>query len=112
MIRRPPRSTLFPYTTLFRSRRPARHLGDEQRERDGRALLARRRRLRGGAHGGLDPRVHAVGGRLVSEALLLELGERGLALAELEPHPAQDVLGLRELDLVVLDDLDAVPEGI
>src|SRR2546430_12817798 len=23
MIRRPPRSTLFPYTTLFRSRRPA-----------------------------------------------------------------------------------------
>src|SRR5438309_8691804 len=30
MIRRPPRSTLFPYTTLFRSRRvvdePARHL--------------------------------------------------------------------------------------
>src|SRR3712207_8472968 len=26
MIRRPPRSTLFPYTTLFRSRRPAAHL--------------------------------------------------------------------------------------
>src|SRR5437764_11656086 len=25
MIRRPPRSTLFPYTTLFRSRRPAAH---------------------------------------------------------------------------------------
>src|SRR2546429_7134907 len=25
MIRRPPRSTLFPYTTLFRSRRPAHH---------------------------------------------------------------------------------------
>src|SRR3712207_8001147 len=35
MIRRPPRSTLFPYTTLFRSRTPARHdhpsaLGREQ----------------------------------------------------------------------------------
>src|SRR5258708_21967269 len=36
MIRRPPRSTLFPYTTLFRSgvfveegRRPIRHLGEE-----------------------------------------------------------------------------------
>src|SRR3712207_8596437 len=31
MIRRPPRSTLFPYTTLFRSpgtRHPARHAGD------------------------------------------------------------------------------------
>src|SRR5438132_9062106 len=27
MIRRPPRSTLFPYTTLFRSRRPA-EVGD------------------------------------------------------------------------------------
>src|SRR2546425_6112682 len=25
MIRRPPRSTLFPYTTLFRSRRPEKH---------------------------------------------------------------------------------------
>src|SRR3989441_13360457 len=25
MIRRPPRSTLFPYTTLFRSRDPGRH---------------------------------------------------------------------------------------
>src|SRR3712207_7376137 len=28
MIRRPPRSTLFPYTTLFRSRRPIR--GDDR----------------------------------------------------------------------------------
>src|SRR5256885_5537765 len=27
MIRRPPRSTLFPYTTLFRSRREVRHVG-------------------------------------------------------------------------------------
>src|SRR3989454_9316049 len=31
MIRRPPRSTLFPYTTLFRSRQAAH--GREQRER-------------------------------------------------------------------------------
>src|SRR2546430_16976488 len=28
MIRRPPRSTLFPYTTLFRSRRAERHVDD------------------------------------------------------------------------------------
>src|SRR3712207_7679390 len=28
MIRRPPRSTLFPYTTLFRSQRPALQLAD------------------------------------------------------------------------------------
>src|SRR2546427_3429744 len=34
MIRRPPRSTLFPYTTLFRSRRPSLPLdpGDEREE--------------------------------------------------------------------------------
>src|SRR3712207_7375256 len=33
MIRRPPRSTLFPYTTLFRSR--PRHRQDAHREGDG-----------------------------------------------------------------------------
>src|SRR3712207_8261591 len=50
MIRRPPRSTLFPYTTLFRSRQGARR----QRQLDLRpAAAALRRRLRGdqgGAH--------------------------------------------------------------
>src|ERR1039458_10740842 len=30
MIRRPPRSTLFPYTTLFRSRLPSAHLQGRQ----------------------------------------------------------------------------------
>src|SRR5690348_17818374 len=37
MIRRPPRSTLFPYTTLFRSRRPghdAQRLGQRGRHAD------------------------------------------------------------------------------
>src|SRR5436305_9162736 len=39
MIRRPPRSTLFPYTTLFRSRLgPARPAGSGQALRRGRAL--------------------------------------------------------------------------
>src|SRR6266853_7032425 len=33
MIRRPPRSTLFPYTTLFRSRRPVRQLSVDAVER-------------------------------------------------------------------------------
>src|SRR3712207_7188239 len=37
MIRRPPRSTLFPYTTLFRSRRLAALVG--RRDRARRALL-------------------------------------------------------------------------
>src|SRR5258708_13182641 len=31
MIRRPPRSTLFPYTTLFRSLVPGDHPGEEER---------------------------------------------------------------------------------
>src|SRR2546422_4115305 len=36
MIRRPPRSTLFPYTTLFRSRVPHLRRGEYQhRDRDG-----------------------------------------------------------------------------
>src|SRR2546422_7680127 len=36
MIRRPPRSTLFPYTTLFRSGRAATHLGQPTRARGAR----------------------------------------------------------------------------
>src|SRR2546422_6175557 len=49
MIRRPPRSTLFPYTTLFRSRRPA-------------AIVEARRDGNGAARGAeeLDPRRHPV----------------------------------------------------
>src|SRR3712207_7663273 len=42
MIRRPPRSTLFPYTTLFRSRRHVAgtvHVGGQQRPLDGRLDL-------------------------------------------------------------------------
>src|SRR2546430_8511398 len=34
MIRRPPRSTLFPYTTLFRSREPVEEPAEEQRPGD------------------------------------------------------------------------------
>src|SRR3712207_7042779 len=62
MIRRPPRSTLFPYTTLFRSRvagtldlqvaigmplgrGPAHRLPPLRRQREQRGLLARRERL-------------------------------------------------------------------
>src|SRR3712207_8518015 len=59
MIRRPPRSTLFPYTTLFRSDRP------RDRPRPG-VHEGLRRRLRGAARGralqlprGVDPRLRA-----------------------------------------------------
>src|SRR2546430_6727263 len=43
MIRRPPRSTLFPYTTLFRSRvlPPAREIASRARGNDGRLLPSR-----------------------------------------------------------------------
>src|SRR2546425_3516594 len=41
MIRRPPRSTLFPYTTLFRSHEPGRVAQDE----DARAVAALRDRV-------------------------------------------------------------------
>src|SRR5690349_23471108 len=44
MIRRPPRSTLFPYTTLFRS--PERDPGHTRRRRDAAPLAHRVRRAR------------------------------------------------------------------
>src|SRR5690349_23486608 len=50
MIRRPPRSTLFPYTTLFRSLRPARHQlreAGDRREEDGRAQGRHREAVHG-----------------------------------------------------------------
>src|SRR3712207_7703341 len=53
MIRRPPRSTLFPYTTLFRSRDPARRRGARRpagRRRRRRAY--RRSHLAGVVRGG------------------------------------------------------------
>src|SRR2546426_8319348 len=46
MIRRPPRSTLFPYTTLFRSPAPP----EEWRPTDGGAAGARSARAAGGRH--------------------------------------------------------------
>src|SRR2546427_3429100 len=57
MIRRPPRSTLFPYTTLFRSHRPRpgvlRRLA--QADPEGRRRRGLRRRFPGGPHGS-EPR--------------------------------------------------------
>src|SRR5258705_954832 len=57
MIRRPPRSTLFPYTTLFRSRTPFRGdifiLNAEEIGASSRACCYRMEALR---HGFLEPR--------------------------------------------------------
>src|SRR3712207_8409785 len=51
MIRRPPRSTLFPYTTLFRSRRP----GGGIRDSEGEAQPAAARRGAAGRRPRQDP---------------------------------------------------------
>src|SRR5260370_11082368 len=40
MIRRPPRSTLFPYTTLFRSDKPSEQLAGAERQLDRHRLRA------------------------------------------------------------------------
>src|SRR2546430_6097846 len=56
MIRRPPRSTLFPYTTLFRAGRADRHVVLEQRH-GGRRVVLRPPFEYAVRHGALPPRV-------------------------------------------------------
>src|SRR2546422_2447916 len=81
MIRRPPRSTLFPYTTLFRSR--GIHPGDRDRGNvpaPGQAQVLEDRELRPRldgrrAHTGV-PEVHPPPGRLRSEEHTSELQSR------------------------------------
>src|SRR5258707_4846295 len=69
MIRRPPRSTLFPYTTLFRSRTHAR---------------PRARRL------DLHERDQAVNLRLPRSELGQDTPETQRVLAECRPHPRSE----------------------
>src|SRR3712207_7202889 len=63
MIRRPPRSTLFPYTTLFRSAAPAPAGAGGRADAPDRRDLALLRDLRGPRAGqvGRDPRLGAPG---------------------------------------------------
>src|SRR2546422_11364045 len=70
MIRRPPRSTLFPYTTLFRSA-PRRGLRLVSRPAEVRHLRPLGLRLGRGAHGGVDlrPPAHQGGDRVSADAL-------------------------------------------
>src|SRR5256885_8392307 len=66
MIRRPPRSTLFPYTTLFRSRRTlrGRALAEDRLERIQQVgLLDRFGQVRGDFERPASRRVHRAGGR-------------------------------------------------
>src|SRR3712207_7325518 len=71
MIRRPPRSTLFPYTTLFRS-----HLGRLGRGHPGRRLVKQQdRRSTGQRHGDLQRPLLAVGQCL--DRLVAAVGQAG-----------------------------------
>src|SRR2546427_2188847 len=58
MIRRPPRSTLFPYTTLFRSRQADRDPGTAERRRGQAREPPREPAYRPGQDGPLVPRLH------------------------------------------------------
>src|SRR3989449_4623927 len=86
MIRRPPRSTLFPYTTLFRSLRGRAHHGREHRDLDGRVVrrdaraavrvLAPPQQTRDGAGEGGGGDREPGGGRSRSEEHTSELQSR------------------------------------
>src|SRR5256886_15992035 len=113
MIRRPPRSTLFPYTTLFRSHRwpstgtaampgsPGRRIthsliaaapspGRGQRFLDDRQAASRRRNPAGNLRAHLLELAHEEGDALLEDAVVL------LEAQDLAAQPAQ--LGAQRLD--------------
>src|SRR2546430_9869136 len=75
MIRRPPRSTLFPYTTLFRSR------ADQGRRAAGRAVVQRHRAR---PQGGIGD-----GGRLVEQVGLFDVRQKLPAPVRSEEHTSE-----------------------
>src|SRR3989475_4882194 len=80
MIRRPPRSTLFPYTTLFRSRGARRAPAAEGRPRPLRDItMERHDRVRTGI-GELD---RVLGGGVVRGSLVLVGGDPGIGKSTL-----------------------------
>src|SRR2546430_12481146 len=101
MIRRPPRSTLFPYTTLFRS------VAAAGRSRDDRELLRRLRDYRcagvafglGATHGGDDCRSEEHTSELQSQSNLVcrLLLEKKKKIRNLELHTMQIVTHARIL---------------
>src|SRR2546430_16724315 len=68
MIRRPPRSTLFPYTTLFRSRERVHPLARRLTDADENAGRERDRGLARERDRAQAPRRHLVGGTVVRQA--------------------------------------------
>src|SRR3712207_9060602 len=89
MIRRPPRSTLFPYTTLFRS-----------------DLLVLR--LEHALEGRLDLLDRLVDDRVVPDVHALAVGELGgLTLGSDVEAQDDDVVGQRQVDVALGDATDA-----
>src|SRR5256885_16499060 len=90
MIRRPPRSTLFPYTTLFRSRRVRTHLELLREGLEGQAALELRARI----FRGLERRLRAAFAGEGGDDPLAHLGQGpGLWLAMLQHfHDNQTVI--------------------
>src|SRR5256886_14941840 len=83
MIRRPPRSTLFPYTTLFRSR-ALRELGDADSSQH--ALLGEALMTAAGVaiDGFVDDGIVVPGERVQVEASVWSAGDSGVALGALD----------------------------
>src|SRR3712207_9189710 len=94
MIRRPPRSTLFPYTTLFRSE-PGQHEQQDRRvpEREAetdRHLLRPQDVAR--AADGVDQAGLAVGFELLAQVADVHLDHLRLAVEIVAPDPLEDPL--------------------
>src|SRR3712207_6921339 len=92
MIRRPPRSTLFPYTTLFRSRLAGALRGDGRRRRAARVGELRRLAAR---HAARLAAAHA--GRRRSEEHTSELQSRQYLVCRLLLEKKQNHIELRTL---------------
>src|SRR2546422_2197005 len=96
MIRRPPRSTLFPYTTLFRSRHAAAAAPHRPGQGQGSDLYGTSRRGRGGARARrseehtseLQSRLHLVCRLLLEKKNKSVLGRSRLREAELRKRIA------------------------
>src|SRR3712207_8184472 len=100
MIRRPPRSTLFPYTTLFRSRDGARHVAHR--------LLPVEARGREVLHG-LDPGL----GHRLEVGIRLELDRKSTRLNSSHANISYAVFCLKKkkkckhVDILPVMDIDA-----
>src|SRR2546425_6892255 len=90
MIRRPPRSTLFPYTTLFRSREVRRAAGKINCVSEGSTMTE-------GTGGGALLWGAGGGGSTLGGAVALEMARHGVrvALHDDTPHTAGPLPGIR-----------------